>query len=198
MDCTIILYLGGDKVICLWLLVFRLLQGGGSLYGHGITAASKASLFSSSCVSVLLLTRRSRHLQPADIRETRPERFSYCWADLSAVLRQDWGWRRKNRERERAKEPQLLPAQPLTPNPRVGSRRLWFVFSDRSRVRGHADGDHLHGLRARESGGRATGQFQQPPQSRGVPAHRESRPITVALPPTSCCQHKKPSRLIEI
>lgn len=90
MDCIIILYLGGDKVSCLWLLVFRLLQeGGGSLYGHGITAASKASLFSSSCVSVLLLTRRSRHLQPADIRETRPERFSYCRADLRAVLRQD-------------------------------------------------------------------------------------------------------------
>lgn len=153
------------------------------MYGHGITAASKASLFSSSCVSVLLLTRRSRHLQPADIRETRPERFSYCRADLRAVLRQDSedDGVKIEREKEKAKEPQLLPAQPLTPNPRVGSHRLWFVFSDRSRVRGHADGDHLHGLRARESGGRATGQFQQPPQSRGVPAHRESRPITVAL-----------------
>lgn len=147
------------------------------MYGHGIPAASKASLFSSSCVSVLLLTRRSRHLQPADIPETRPERFSYCRADLRAVLRQDSEDDGVKIERE-----SKAAAQPLTPNPRVGSRRLWFVFSDRSRVRGHADGDHLHGLRARESGGRATGQFQQPPQSRGVPAHRESRPITVALP----------------
>lgn len=152
------------------------------MYGHGIPAASKASLFSSSCISVLLSTRRSRHLQPADIRETRPERFSYCRADLRAALRQDSEDDGVKIEGGKAKEAQLLPAQPLTPNPRVGSRRLWFVFSDRSRVRGHADGDHLHGLRARESGGGATGQFQQPPQSRGVLAHRESRPITVALP----------------
>lgn len=44
-------------------------------------------------------------------------------------------------------------------------------FSDRSGVRGHADRDHVDGIREGESGGCATGQFQQPPQSCGVPPH---------------------------
>uniref|UniRef100_A0A3P8W3E4 UV excision repair protein RAD23 homolog A-like n=1 Tax=Cynoglossus semilaevis TaxID=244447 RepID=A0A3P8W3E4_CYNSE len=43
---------------------------------------------------------------------------------------------------------------------------------DWSRVRGHVDGDHVHGLRTGASGGSAKSQFQQPTQSRGVPAHR--------------------------
>lgn len=48
------------------------------------------------------------------------------------------------------------------------------VFSDWSRIRVHADRDDVYGLRKGESGGCATGQFQQPPQSCGVPSHCES------------------------
>lgn len=125
---------------------------------------------------------------PSDIREGLPECFSYCSADLRAALQDSVIMTRsKNRGREmrsKVRASQTLGAlSGCHPSLRVSSRQLWFAFSDGSRVRGHADGDHLHGLRAREGGGGATGQFQQPPQSRGVPAHRESRPITVA-PPT--------------
>lgn len=58
-------------------------------------------------------------------------------------------------------------------------------FSDWSRIWGHADRDHVYGLRKGESGGCTTGQFQQPPQSCGVPAHCEShiRKIIWLVPP---------------
>lgn len=62
---------------------------------------------------------------------------------------------------------------------------LVLCFSDWSRIWGHADRDHVYGLRKGESGGCTTGQFQQPPQSCGVPAHCEShiRKIIWLVPP---------------
>lgn len=70
------------------------------------------------------------------------------------------------------------------------------VDSDWSRVRGHADWDHVNRIWKGASGGGTKGQFQQPTQSCGVPPRSESHSERRRSPALTTHTHLKIQHLI--